>query len=69
MSITDIANGLVELCKEGKFEEAINAYYAESIRSVCQWEPVRGAVSAGCDQQGGGQADDNGRDRNIYYRR
>ncbi len=47
MSITDIANGLVELCKEGKFEEAINAYYAESIVSV---EPMGDpATVAGID--------------------
>ena len=34
MTTTDVAAGLVALCKEGKFDEAMNAYYDESIVSV-----------------------------------
>ncbi|MDA1312366.1 MAG: nuclear transport factor 2 family protein [Acidobacteria bacterium] len=34
MSVADIANGLVSLCKQGKFLDAVNQYYGESIVSV-----------------------------------
>jgi SnoaL-like domain len=34
MNAQEIGNGLVELCKEGKFMEAAVAYYAEDIVSV-----------------------------------
>ncbi len=34
MEMTEIANGLVALCREGKFDEAMAAYYAEGIVSV-----------------------------------
>jgi hypothetical protein len=34
MSVHDIATGLVDLCKEGKFGEAVAAYYADDIVSV-----------------------------------
>jgi ketosteroid isomerase-like protein len=34
MATKDVAEGLVRLCKEGKFEEAIREYYSEKIVSV-----------------------------------
>ncbi len=34
MKINDVATGLVALCREGKFEEAIATYYGENIVSV-----------------------------------
>lgn len=34
MSINEVAEGLVGLCKEGKFREAIDSYYANDIVSV-----------------------------------
>ena len=34
MSVTEIANGLVNLCRQGKFMDAINEYYSENIVSV-----------------------------------
>ena len=34
MSVADIANGLVALCREGKNLEAVNKYYADDIVSV-----------------------------------
>jgi hypothetical protein len=34
MSVADIANGLVKLCKRGKFMDAVNKYYSENIVSV-----------------------------------
>jgi hypothetical protein len=34
MSVADIANGLVKLCKKGMFIDAINKYYSENIVSV-----------------------------------
>ena len=34
METAEIANGLVALCREGKFDEAMAAYYAEGIVSV-----------------------------------
>ena len=34
MSIADIANDLVALCREGKNLEAVNKYYADDIVSV-----------------------------------
>lgn len=34
METAEIANGLVALCREGKFGEAMQAYYAEGIVSV-----------------------------------
>lgn len=37
MPITDVAQGLVELCRKGQFLEAINKYYSGDIVSV---EPV-----------------------------
>jgi hypothetical protein len=33
MSVSEIAQGLVALCKEGKFEEAIARYYDDEIES------------------------------------
>ena len=33
MDIQEIANGLVALCKEGKFRAAIDAYYGDNIVS------------------------------------
>jgi len=37
MSVSDVANGLVNLCREGKFMDAISQYYSDDIVSV---EPV-----------------------------
>lgn len=37
MSVADVANGLVNLCREGKFMDAIDQYYSDDIVSV---EPV-----------------------------
>ncbi len=37
MSTEEIAKGLIELCSKGKFEDAVNKYYAQDIVSV---EPV-----------------------------
>ncbi len=37
MSVADVANGLVGLCRQGKFMEAIETYYGDDIVSV---EPV-----------------------------
>ncbi len=34
MATIDVAKGLVSLCKEGKFDDAIIAHYADSIVSV-----------------------------------
>lgn len=34
MSTADVAAGLVALCKEGKFEEAMETYYGENIVSI-----------------------------------
>ena len=34
MKIHDVATGLVELCRAGKFVEAIETYYGENIVSV-----------------------------------
>lgn len=34
MAIVEIAKGLVSLCKEGKFSEAISTYYGDDIVSV-----------------------------------
>ena len=34
MAIADIAQGLVTLCKQGKFSEAVNAYYSPNIVSI-----------------------------------
>ena len=34
MSIAEIANGLVDLCREGKNLEAIEKYYSDAIVSV-----------------------------------
>jgi hypothetical protein len=34
MSTTDVANGLVALCKQGKYMDAINKYYSDKIVSV-----------------------------------
>ena len=34
METKEIANGLVALCREGKFDEAMVTYYAEDIVSV-----------------------------------
>jgi hypothetical protein len=34
MSVADIANGLVNLCKQGKFMDAVNKYYSPDIVSV-----------------------------------
>lgn len=37
MALADVANGLVNLCRQGKFMDAINQYYSADIVSV---EPV-----------------------------
>ena len=37
MSVTDVANSLVDLCRQGKFMDAINNHYSDNIVSV---EPV-----------------------------
>lgn len=34
MSTAEIANGMVDLCRQGKFLEAVNKYYSENIVSV-----------------------------------
>lgn len=34
MAIEDVANSLVQLCKEGKFKEAMEAHYSENIVSI-----------------------------------
>lgn len=34
LSVSEIGQGLVDLCREGKFDEAMAAYYAEGIVSV-----------------------------------
>ena len=34
MKINDVAEGLVALCREGKFHEAMETYYGENIVSV-----------------------------------
>lgn len=34
MSITEIAKGLVDLCQQGKYMEAVNKYYSDKIVSV-----------------------------------
>jgi ketosteroid isomerase-like protein len=34
MSVTDVANGLVDLCRQGKNLEAIKKYYSDNIVSV-----------------------------------
>ena len=34
MTTAEVAAGLVGLCKEGKFDDAMEAYYAENIVSV-----------------------------------
>lgn len=39
MTIEEIANGLVDLCRQGKYLEAIDAYYHDDILSI---EPVGG---------------------------
>ena len=39
MSVADVANSLVSLCRQGQFMEVINQYYGDNIVSV---EPVGG---------------------------
>jgi hypothetical protein len=39
MTTKEVAAGLVALCKEGKFSEAIEAYYGEGIVSVEAFGP------------------------------
>jgi len=34
MAVADVANGLVELCRQGKFLEAIERYYGPNVISV-----------------------------------
>ncbi|BDI30838.1 ketosteroid isomerase [Capsulimonas corticalis] len=34
MSVKEVAQGLVDLCKEGKFEEAMSQYYSDDIVST-----------------------------------
>jgi len=34
MSVADVGNGLVSLCREGKFLDAISQYYSDDIVSV-----------------------------------
>ena len=34
MNVSEIGQGLVNFCREGKFDEAMKAYYAEGIVSV-----------------------------------
>ena len=37
MSVADVANGLVGLCRQGQFAEALDQYYSDDIVSI---EPV-----------------------------
>jgi ketosteroid isomerase-like protein len=37
MALTDVASGLVKLCRKGKFLQAVDKYYSDDIVSV---EPV-----------------------------
>jgi hypothetical protein len=48
MAITDVAQGLVALCREGKFEEATERYYADDIVSVEPFgeDPVAKGIAA-----------------------
>jgi hypothetical protein len=34
LSVSEIGQGLVDLCREGKFDQAMAAYYAEGIVGV-----------------------------------
>jgi hypothetical protein len=34
MKLEDIASGLVKFCKKGKFDRAVDAYYADDVVSV-----------------------------------
>ena len=34
MAVSDVAQGLVALCREGKFDEAVSQYYSDDIVSV-----------------------------------
>ena len=34
MSTTEVANGLVDLCRQGKYMEALTKYYSDAIVSV-----------------------------------
>ena len=43
MSVTEIANGLVELCRQGKHLEAVNKYYSDNIVSVESAAPPGGS--------------------------
>jgi hypothetical protein len=33
-TVEDIANGVVDLCRRGKFDEALNSYYSPDIVSI-----------------------------------
>ena len=48
MSTKEIAQGLVDLCKAGKFEDAMNAYYSDEIVSTEPMgeEPVSRGIAA-----------------------
>ncbi len=39
MSVSEVGNGLVNLCREGRFMDALSAHYSDDIVSV---EPVEG---------------------------
>ncbi len=45
METTEVAKGLVEMCRQGQFAEAIEAYYGEHIVSV----EGNGEATAGLD--------------------
>lgn len=48
MAVTDVAQGLVALCREGKFEEATSRYYADDIVSIEPFgdDPVAKGIAA-----------------------
>ncbi|MEO7718506.1 MAG: nuclear transport factor 2 family protein [Capsulimonas sp.] len=48
MSVSEIAKGLVDLCKEGKFEDAMNQYYSDDIVSTEPMgdDPVSNGIEA-----------------------
>ena len=48
MSVSEVANGLVNLCRQGNFMEAIAEYYADDIVSI---EPV-GSSDMPAEQRG-----------------
>jgi len=48
MAVTDVAQGLVALCQEGKFDEATDKYYSDDIVSVEPMgpDPVSNGIAA-----------------------